>query len=537
MTFTIDIPGPNAVTRLELDTGASVVFCGANGSGKTRLAVHIETELNQRAHRVSAHRALTLNPSVPKIAERSALAGLRWGYPDATDANAMSYRSGHRWHQNAAVSLLNDFDFLVQALFADQANKALETHKGVRAGTLGVAEPTKFERLTEIWHRLLPHRRLEITGDDIRVRNPQNDPAYPASEMSDGERAIFYLIGQALLAAEGALLIVDEPELHVHRSILARLWDELETVRHDAAFVFITHDLEFAVSRIAQQFIVRDYDPATGWLIESVPPDSGVGEEFTTLILGSRQPILFVEGTDASLDHAMYRCCFPDRVVAPRGSCDEVIHSVVSMRRNAVLTRVTCSGIVDADHHQPDEVAALRSHGVTVLPVAEIENIVLLPKVSRAIAESEGYKGSELEDRLNDLKVAVFDTLSLPGRIDAMAARYCRRRIDRMLKKIDLSDAPSVASLEVAYRERTGALDVAEVAAEVTQRVQLALQQQDLPGLLAHYDNKELLALAARCLKKQTLPNFKRWLIRVLRNGAVPALNAAIRECLPTVPR
>ena len=164
--------------------------------------MHAETELNQRAHRVSAHRALTLNPSVPKIAERSALAGLRWGYPDATDANAMSYRSGHRWHQNAAVSLLNDFDFLVQALFADQANKALETHKGVRAGTLGVAEPTKFERLTEIWHRLLPHRRLEITGDDIRVRNPQNDSAYPASEMSDGERAIFYLIGQALLAAE-----------------------------------------------------------------------------------------------------------------------------------------------------------------------------------------------------------------------------------------------------------------------------------------------------------------------------------------------
>ena len=60
-----------------LDAGTTTTLCGANGSGKTRLAVHIEKQLNFTAHRISAHRALSLNPHVAKISEEAALAGLR----------------------------------------------------------------------------------------------------------------------------------------------------------------------------------------------------------------------------------------------------------------------------------------------------------------------------------------------------------------------------------------------------------------------------------------------------------------------------
>ena len=324
----------------------------------------LKKSLNLRSHRISAHRALTLNPGVPKISEQAALANLRYGYDQATAANAADYRDGHRWRNKAAVLLLDDFDFLVQALFADQANKALETHNKVRSGNFSLPEPTKLEELAEIWHRLLPNRQIEVSGDDIKVKSSERNSLYPASDMSDGERAIFYLIGQVLVAAEKSLLIVDEPELHVHRSVMAKLWDELEAVRRHSAFVFITHDLEFAASRTAQKFIIHEYNPSNGWQVEPVPEETGFGEELTTLILGSRQPILFVEGTGDSLDHAIYRCCFPDWTVVPRGSCEEVIHSVVSMGRNEAFTRVSCSGIVDADDYMPDEISMLRDHGV-----------------------------------------------------------------------------------------------------------------------------------------------------------------------------
>ena len=59
---------------------------------------------------------------------------------------------------------------------------------------------------------------------------------YSASEMSDGERAVFYILGQVLSANEGSILIFDEPELHIHKSIISNLWDEIEKLRPDCSF-------------------------------------------------------------------------------------------------------------------------------------------------------------------------------------------------------------------------------------------------------------------------------------------------------------
>ncbi len=507
------------------------MFVGANGGGKTRLAVHIENLLGQNAHRISAHRALALNPSVAKISEKQALLGLRIGHA-GEGANA-TQRTGHRWHGKEATSLLNDFDFLVQALFADQANKSLETHKKVRLGDHSPALPTKLEKLVEIWERLLSHRKLNVSGDDIEVSGSMAQ--YKASEMSDGERAIFYMIGQTLVASENSLLIVDEPELHIHRSIMAKLWDELEAARQDCAFVFITHDLEFAALRAAQKFIIRDYDPTPRWTVEVVPEDTGFSEEIATLILGSRRPILFVEGDDKSLDAIIYRCCYADWTVIPRGSCENVIHSVVTLRRNSTLTRVTCSGIVDADDFQPEDIAEFERCGIALLPVSEIENIILLPAVSRAIAISEGYEGAELETKLSELRKDVFKTLDSSAAIEEVVVRYCRRRIDRLLKRIDLSRAATIADVTAAYNSKTAGIDIAAIAQKAKERIEKALRDGDLPMLLANYDNKGLMALAAQHLKRSKKVDFEGWLTRILRNDKVPAVTEAIRKALPTV--
>lgn len=534
MSFDFSIPSSAGSISFSVEPGSSLIFVGANGGGKTRLAVQIESVLLLNAHRISAHRALTLNPSVAKISERAALSGLRTGH--ASDETTLHHRSNNRWQGNLSTALLNDFDFLIQALFADQANMSLKTHQQARAGDHGPVDPTKLERLVTIWERLLPHRQLHVSGDDIRVTVQGSDKLYKASEMSDGERAIFYMIGQTLAAAENSLLIFDEPELHVHRSIMAKLWDELEAVRQDCAFVFITHDLEFAASRVAQKFVIRDYDPMPRWNIEAVPESTGFDEELTTLILGSRRPILFVEGDDSSLDLAIYPCCFPDWTVIPKGSCEVVIHSVVTMRRNPSLTRVTCSGIVDADDYDADDIAHLGTLGIAVLPVSEIENIILLPAVSRRIAESEGYEGADLDNRLIALKMAIFETLSSVEAIDAVVTRYCRRRIDRLLKKIDLSKASNVADITAEYDRQTVALNISGIALRATTRIQVALGSNNLPMLLANYDQKDLLmAKAATHLKSMKKLDFENWLTRVLRNNKVPALVTAIRDSLPAI--
>jgi energy-coupling factor transporter ATP-binding protein EcfA2 len=533
MAFQFDIPTADGSLSIFAEPGSSVIFVGANGGGKTRLAVHIEKILGIKAHRISAHRALSLNPSIPKISEEHALLGLRVGNISA-QTDSIRYRTGNRWQGKEATYLLNDFDFLLQALFAEQGNRSLETHKRARRNELAQPEATKFELLTEIWQRLLPHRSLHISGDNIEVSIAGSDARYSASEMSDGERAIFYMIGQTLTADSDSAIIIDEPELHVHRSIMAKLWDELEAVRQDCAFVFITHDLEFAAARTAQKFVIRDFDPTPRWKIDAVPGDTGFSEELTTLILGSRRPVLFVEGTKASLDYAIYRCCFPDWTVICRGSCEQVIHSVSTMRKNKELTRITCAGLVDADGYETDEIGRLQRLGISVLSVSEIENLILLPNVSRAIAESEGFSGQELDGVLKSLKDAVYASVTTIE-IEAAALRYCRRRIDRVLKKIDLSGALAVADIANQYAEKTGALDITKIAQAASARIADAIKTDNLPTLLASYDNKGLMALASSHLKNCKLDAFTSWLTRALRNNKVPNLIAAIQKELPII--
>ena len=149
--------------------------------------------------------------------------------------------------------------------------------------------------------------------------------------------------------------------------------------------------------------------------------------------------------------------------------------------------------------------------GVGVLPVSEIENIVLLPEVSRAIAKCHAYQGAELEERLRTLKSSIFEAACEEGAIDSVVARYCRRRIDKPLKKVDLSDAKTVCEITAEYSRQTATLDIEAIAREATLRIEEAVNLGDLPGLLANYDNKRLLALAARHLKSSTLTD--------LRNG------------------
>lgn len=537
MQFKFSVPATSDPVEVVVTSGSSVIFVGANGGGKTRLAVHIEDSLAAKAHRISAHRSLNLNPKVAKISEKQALGGLRFGQIDEKNQRT-PHRITSRWGRKAATHLLNDYDFLLQALFAEQSNTSLIAYHANKPGSSSSAEPfkiTKMDTLQGIWEKLLPHRTLSITGDDITVKPASAGKEYNAAEMSDGERAIFYMIGQVLVAAENQLLIIDEPELHVHPSIMEKLWDELEAVRPDCAFVYITHDLNFAAHRNSQKFVVRDYMPTPAWTIECVPEDSGFSEELATLILGSRRPILFVEGGNTSLDIAIYRACYPDWTVIPRSSCTEVIHSVVTMRANERLTRITCSGIVDGDDYSQSDRDLFAEKGIQVLPVAEVENLLLLPSVTAAIAIHEGHDAQAVSDKQDAIAADVFATLDTESKVEKIVIEYCKRRIDRSLKKVDLSNSSDLSELQERYRKSTQEIDIAEISCRRTAEITHAIAEADLKKLLEYYDRKQLLAHPAKHLRNQRKAEFQDWVIRSMRNDTCPALKEALADVLPEI--
>ena len=111
------------------------------------------------------------------------------------------------------------------------------------------------------WNDILPERMLNLKGLQLTVSNQHSniDSQYDPSEMSDGERNIFYMLGQCLIASEKSLLIIDEPELHIHKAIMYKFWSYIKEKRKDCCFLFITHDIDFIVSNTdAEKYLFKN---------------------------------------------------------------------------------------------------------------------------------------------------------------------------------------------------------------------------------------------------------------------------------------
>ena len=104
------------------------------------------------------------------------------------------------------------------------------------------SQSQKLDKIQSIWENVLPHRRLIKKAGSIETFPTENpDGKYNASEMSDGETySILFNWGGLCLLPEDAILVIDEPEMHIHSSITKRLWDEIEKERPDCTFIYLT---------------------------------------------------------------------------------------------------------------------------------------------------------------------------------------------------------------------------------------------------------------------------------------------------------
>ncbi|MEZ4483617.1 MAG: AAA family ATPase [Syntrophotaleaceae bacterium] len=227
--YTLNLPASDGSIG-EIETINSLMFIGANGSGKTRLGTWIEMKSPQKdkVHRISAQKSLTMpNSSTPRSIHE-AEADLLYGHINAANEgqNAFAYKEGHRWQSKPAVSLLNDYEKLMVYLFSDHTEESAKYLAASKASDERVNPPvTKLDKIKSVWERILPHRELILGGLRIQTKvRGSADGIYNSSEMSDGERVMFYLIGQCLSAPENGIIVVDEPELHLHKSVQAPLW-------------------------------------------------------------------------------------------------------------------------------------------------------------------------------------------------------------------------------------------------------------------------------------------------------------------------
>lgn len=439
--------------KVEYETENNAVFIiGANGAGKTKLGAWIEQNDWNSVHRVGAQRNLNFNKHIQLKSYSEAENYVFYGNGDKD----LNKRQRWGWDQYT-TKLMDDFDYVLSALIAIKNNEINQFHRAcVNAGSNKNMWPdtpmTSIEKLIAIWETVLPQRKLiEDDSQFYTVLNKNGqDIKYPSTQMSDGERAVLYLAAQVLCVPENKVMIIDEPEIHLHRSIMNRLWKTLENYRPDCLFIYITHDLQFAASHgNVDKIWIKEFD-GEHWIFEKID-GSELPEELTLEILGSRREVLFVEGESNSLDYQLYTAIYPDYLIIPCGTCSQVIERTRAFRNSPNLHECKVYGLIDRDYRSEQEIVALKNDDIYVLDVAEVENLFLVEELIRVMASRFGV--SNVEQAVSNVKSFVIDT-KFAGLIERQICQSVVAEIKYQLSCIEIekkNESEAKSSLQAGF--------------------------------------------------------------------------------------
>ncbi len=446
---------------------------------------------------------------------------LIFGHPNA------GQNKNNRWQNKPATFFLNDFQKLMVFLFSDET-EANAKFKAAQRLAIDKIEPplTRMDKLKETWERILPHRELVVGGLKIQTKvRGDAGKIYNSSEMSDGERVIFYLIGQCLAAPQDGVIIIDEPELHLHKSVQAPLWAEIERLRPDCLFVYLTHDVEFAVAQEgAQRVWLKSFDGAS-WDWELIEENDDLPDDLLIEVLGSRKPVIFVEGINGSHDVSLYREIFAGFLVIPRGSCDQVIQAVRALRSNNQLHHLQIFGLIDRDRRTAQEISALQNDHIFTLDVAEVENLFCTREILELVS---ARLARDATCDFNDVVAHVFNQLRTE--IDTQVSLRVIAEVKFKLNCFDAAARGPIALSDSLLR-LTQSIDIQSLYRQFHDDFEKVIIENDYRGLLRLYNRKSLANQigGALGLKKDELAEL---VIRLARTDARADVASAIKPYL-----
>jgi len=515
-------------TEVECTHPLRLVVIGANGSGKTRFGIRLEdaNQTHMPVHRLSAQKALTIPEFAPVKNLEQAQKDLLFGRSD--EHASLNRKTQDRWGGNPATFLLSDYEKLLSLLFAKDAERDRNHTDQTRQRAEYIPVPdSPIDKIIRVWGYLMPQRTISF-GDGKVMVGKGLPSEYHAKEMSDGERVTLYLIGQCLCAPAGSMLIVDEPELHLHRSLMDKLWNKVEELCPDMTIVYITHDLDFAASRAgARKLWIQNYSTA-GWNWIDVPTDEELPEALVLEIIGNRKPLLFCEGERGGLDHTIYQLCFPHLHVVPRGSSDKVVEATKALRNNHALHTFSANGIVDRDVRSDGEVASLEKHGIHVLKFAEVENLlcmeVLVATVATQLARDPGTAIAD---------VTRYVLGAMTSELDSQVVLHAARRVRYHLSCYSPAtlDKPGV---QQGVANLLATLDVNTVLQEAHTRLTAAIASGQLNELLKVYNRKSMADQISTCFGLKH-GEYTAMVLRLLKGAESSTFAARIKSELPSL--
>ena len=464
----------------------NTVVVGANGSGKSTLATNIKYNFNEKIGIVIPAQKLLIIPtfdSVPSL-EKSMSDYKKF------ERNTIDTKTTYNEYSSPSYDgYALDYKYILSTFFAEKISIQDIIYKdfnekGSNANMKRNDYPVmKLEKAINIWNFLIEHREMFYDDNNLKIKVKGSSEVYPAYQMSDGEKNIFFLIGRVLLASDDAMIIIDEPEMYLHKAIVNKLWDKLEEERRDCKFIYLTHDLEFASSRKANKYWIKDFQFPSKWEIERIP-ENDIPDSLLMKILGSRKKILFCEGKKSSLDIQIYEILFPNYTIISLESCSNVINYTRAF--NNIPNNNIAIGIVDRDFRTDAQINKFSTENIYVYSVAEIENLFLLEDFIQIFLQNK----KERID-IENLKEKVIDKLEKDKELQI--SNYVTSYINYIFSEEHIKNAKTQTAIKSNFDDFIAKIDIDKLYNKRKEEIERNIKEKDYLEAIKVYNNKGLL--------------------------------------------
>jgi ABC-type glutathione transport system ATPase component len=274
----LSIPTGQATISITVEAGKPIFILGRNGTGKSALVHKLRGMLGEQVVYLPGSRpnyfekeSLSITPAsrrqlTANFKHWDSQPDTRWQSPSGTSRNEKAI------HDLLAAETQYNVDAINEIKRDGVTSKAILRIQ---------SDSAPLDRInTLLAQASLPIRTLIDAGE---IKAKRDASVYSVAKTSDGERAALVLAAEVVSAADNTVFLIDEPELHLHSSIVVPLLSAFISEKPKCAFIISTHELDLPGSCSAVKIIlVRGCtwhdDTVLSWDIDVLEDSSQIPE-------------------------------------------------------------------------------------------------------------------------------------------------------------------------------------------------------------------------------------------------------------------
>jgi len=308
-------------------------------------------------------------------------------------------RKEHLWtmaFNTSEIQYQDMYEFLVQQRYhylRELGNYHNQKNKGVEVGDEPSDPLLPYE---ELLNRLFSFYKFADKNEEVPsnlfIEIPSGE-VITFNDLSSGEKEVFFILSFFIRHnVENAIIVIDEPELHLHPELSRLLIRNMKSIRNGNQIWVATHNSEIIdeAGRDKVIYVARDISTRKAKFIGGEHEQEVIAQlkdmfGFSGYI-GVAKNLVFLEGDNSSQDRKFYSTLFPGESsnfkIVPSNSSDNMsrINNAILLIMEASLGWMSFYLVRDRDYLTEEMVNKYKSHiagKIFVLSKHEIENYLI----------------------------------------------------------------------------------------------------------------------------------------------------------------